>query len=63
VDSRIGPVTVAAAQQTPDVTNKFLDARLAFLKSIDGWQYFGKGWQGRVGRVRHLASITTPAKP
>lgn len=63
VDERIGPVTVAAARKTEDVTNKFLDARLAFLKAIDGWQYFGKGWRGRVGRVRHLASITTPAKP
>jgi lysozyme family protein len=56
VDGHIGPLTVAAARKTPDVTNLFLDARLAFLKSIPGWQYFGKGWQGRVARVRHLAA-------
>jgi lysozyme family protein len=56
VDSRIGPVTVAAARKTPDVTNKFLDARLAFLKSIPEWEHFGKGWQDRVERVRHIAA-------
>lgn len=63
VDSRIGPLTIAAAHQTPDVTNQFLDARMAFLKSIDGWRYFGRGWQGRVGRVRRLASIDSQLPP
>ena len=57
VDSRIGPVTVAAARKTPEVINEFCDARLAFLRAIPGWEHFGKGWQGRVGRVRHIANL------
>ena len=57
VDSRIGPVTVAATRKTPDVINEFLDARMSFVRSLDGWQYFGKGWRARIGRVRHIANL------
>jgi lysozyme family protein len=57
VDYRIGPVTVAAARNTSDVINKFLDARRQFLEDLPGWETFGKGWRARIGRVRHVANL------
>jgi len=68
-DGRIGPATVKAAQAKPSAqtVNALCDARLAFLKRLDTWPTFGKGWSSRVSSVRAqalaMAAQLAPAKP
>lgn len=38
-----------------ETITKLCDARLAFLKGLSTWSTFGKGWGGRVSRVRARA--------
>lgn len=54
VDGLIGPKTLQAAQMMDptDLIAAFSDHRLAYLKSLDDWGVFGKGWSNRVTRVR-----------
>ncbi len=43
----------AAGQKDADeVVDAMCDARLAFLKTLDHWDTFGKGWSNRVKGVR-----------
>lgn len=53
-DGIIGAQTLAAikSQNIETLVNKYMDRRLAFLKSLSGWKTFGKGWSARVSRVR-----------
>jgi lysozyme family protein len=54
VDGGIGPATMAAVNQA-DPTNlieDFCNARLQFLKSLNTWPTFGKGWERRVNEVK-----------
>lgn len=50
--------------KTPD---SYLDARLRFMRSLDSWPTFGKGWQRRVDQLRQQAAqwalIYPPAAP
>lgn len=57
VDGTIGPNTIAAANEAdPDgLIDTICDRRLAFLKALSGWKYFGKGWTSRVEHVRSVA--------
>jgi lysozyme family protein len=50
----IGPQTITATSQRPpaEVINAMCDARLAFLRQLDTWTTFGRGWQTRVEGVR-----------
>lgn len=66
-DGAIGPITIKAAQDAipADVINKICNARLGFMKRIQGgklWQTFGRGWQRRVDEVR-AASLEWAKKP
>lgn len=57
VDGIFGTGTMAAVTNAdPENTiNAICDGRLAFLQSLSTWQYYGKGWGGRVARVKQRA--------
>ncbi len=63
-DGEIGPITLAAAHQPrpADLINAFCDRRLTFLKGLDDWVHFGKGWSTRLARERKdaLAMAANP---
>jgi len=56
-DGKIGPVTLAAAQEgmADALINQYCDRRLAFLKALRGWATFGRGWNKRVANVRAIS--------
>jgi lysozyme family protein len=56
-DGEFGPATLAAVRSMPPVRliERLCDERLAFLKALNSWKYFGKGWAARVGDVRAVA--------
>ena len=56
-DGAIGPATMAAvANADPRETiNTICDGRLTFLQSLPTWKFYGKGWGGRVVRVKQRA--------
>ncbi|MCI5078689.1 MAG: glycoside hydrolase family 108 protein [Oricola sp.] len=58
-DGRIGPITLAAlAKDDPqDVVSKLCDARLAWLKRLETWPTFGRGWERRVSEVKRDAFL------
>ena len=70
-DGNIGQVTIrAAAEAFPRATiNSLCDKRLAFLKNLETWGTFGRGWTSRVAGVRakalQMASqpATAPSPP
>lgn len=69
-DGVLGPTTLDAAKNcmVPFVVSGILSRRLAFLKELDGWPTFGKGWAARLARVRKTAEVfmakdITPSKP
>lgn len=53
-DGRIGPATLKAvrAKMHATVIHELCDDRMAFLKRLDTWPTFGKGWSRRVTDVR-----------
>ncbi len=53
-DGMIGPATIAAIG--PNTANDLCDARLAFLKGLNTWPTFGKGWGARVASVKSLSA-------
>lgn len=56
VDGVIGPKTLAAISQSgmhpTTIIDKICDRRLAFMKRLKTWKYFGRGWSRRVADVR-----------
>jgi len=59
-DGHVGPVTIKAARaaDTAKTINAICNARLGFMKRIQGgklWQTFGRGWQRRVDDVRAVS--------
>lgn len=70
-DGRIGPATIAASKAKPAgvIIDALCDARLTFLKRLQTWATFGRGWSSRVTGVRAEALVMTraaspaPAKP
>lgn len=64
MDGVIGPVTLAAASKA-DVPKAIADIkaiRMAFLRSHDDWDAFGRGWTNRVdGVTRDALAMTAPA--
>lgn len=56
-DGAIGPVTLGAikGRSVPAMIHGLCNARLAHLRGLDTWPVFGKGWGGRVERVRAAA--------
>lgn len=63
-DGKIGPKTIAAAKQAhPEaVIDRACDLRMAFLRGLNTWPTFGKGWGRRVNEVRD-AAISMATKP
>lgn len=57
-DGVIGPVTLVALQKADvvSVIDKFLEQRLAFLKSLSTWSRYGKGWKTRIEELNKLAN-------
>ena len=57
VDGHVGPETLrmVGAMDADMIITALCDRRLAFLQSLGTWDTFGKGWAGRVERVRKLA--------
>lgn len=57
VDGEIGPRTLAAVRrQAPiEVIDRFSDRRIRFLRTLDAYATFGKGWERRVKDVRATA--------
>ena len=57
-DGVLGPVTLVALQKADvvSVIDKFLEQRLAFLKSLPTWSRYGKGWKTRVEELNKLAN-------
>ena len=57
-DGAIGPVTLAAVHAVNASSAfilQFQDARLDFLRGLDGWGAFGVGWENRVYDIRTRA--------
>jgi len=52
-DGIVGPKTVAAIFHAPvEKLDEFNDRRLAYLKTLDDWPVFKKGWSDRVAMVK-----------
>ena len=53
-DGRIGPKTLEAVRKmsSEDIINRLCDDRMTFLKRLNTWPTFGKGWASRVEGVR-----------
>jgi lysozyme family protein len=66
-DGEIGPVTLAAVQErnAADLVERLCDERLDFLRRLNTWDTFGKGWTSRVhGVLEHaLLMAVSPAPP
>ncbi len=54
-DGQIGPKTIAAIKYPKAVTEALCDKRESFLRSLDTFPTFGRGWIARVDRVRSRA--------
>lgn len=56
-DGKVGPKTITAAwtANAADTINAACDARLGFLKSLETWPTFRRGWERRVAEVRKKA--------
>lgn len=59
VDGHVGPKTLAALDAAcrtkkgqRELVNKFCDARLAYLKGLNGWKENGNGWSNRIRLLR-----------
>lgn len=56
VDGVVGPLTIAAIHHAPkEKLAEYMDRRLAYLKTLDDWPHFGKGWTQRVKDVKATA--------
>ena len=68
-DGKIGPATLAQVreQDADKVIETLCSARMNFLRRLDTWPTFGKGWTRRVGGVRSealkMARKPVPASP
>lgn len=63
-DGAIGPVTLGALRRVNDrrtLVHRLGDVRLAFLRDLDTWPDFGRGWTNRVRAVRAAALRMVPA--
>lgn len=52
MDGVFGPITLATVLSgdatTITIINRILDMRLKFLRRLDDWEHFGRGWQRRI---------------
>ncbi len=64
-DGDIGPKTLAAvaARDPQDVITALQDSRLRFLRGLNTWPTFGRGWDRRVAEVRAVALAWADSPP
>lgn len=64
-DGAIGPATLKAIEgkNVADLINQLCDRRMVFLRALDTWPTFGKGWTTRVAGVRASALAMSKTKP
>lgn len=57
VDGHIGPATLEAARRCElmPLIEAVHHRRMSFLRSLDGWATFGKGWEARCRKVLEVA--------
>lgn len=56
-DGVVGPITIAAIQKAGvEKLNEYMDRRLAYLKTLEDWPVFGKGWAARVAEVKGVVA-------
>lgn len=66
VDGEIGPLTLQAAWDTKDVAAVVADyhaQNLAYLKTLDSWAHFGKGWKNRLDDLKSIATKWAKESP
>ena len=56
-DGSIGPKTLQAVANTPDLIDKFSDEKVRFYKSLPTFSVFGNGWLNRIEHVKRDASL------
>lgn len=56
-DGQIGPMTLAAVRSLPagELVDTLCDLRICFLRQLNTFKFFGKGWTRRVAEVRERA--------
>lgn len=56
-DGIAGAMTIAAASKINAslLIDEYMNARLAYMKTLRTWKYYGKGWSSRVDSVRSNA--------
>lgn len=67
-DADMGVITLNAIDKAykldpMGVVNRYLDARLAFMRKLGNWNVFGKGWTRRVSEVRKRSLALMKAAP
>lgn len=64
-DGKIGNATLKAIEgkNVADLINQLCDRRMVFLRNLDTWGTFGRGWTSRVAGVRASALAMTKTKP
>lgn len=58
VDGDFGPATLKALQTQPDndlLIADILGRRLAMVRSLKTWKYYGKGWSARIANVKRIS--------
>lgn len=56
-DGAIGPKTLQAVKETPDLIDKFSEEKVRFYKSLPTFSVFGNGWLNRVEHVKNEAFL------
>lgn len=56
-DGVFGPDTMSRVKAISPalLVSQICDARLSYLRNLDGWDHFGAGWSSRVEKVRKIA--------
>ena len=56
-DGLFGPITLTAIKTASPwfIINQLCDERIRFLKSLDTWSVFGKGWKNRIEDLREAS--------
>lgn len=54
-DGAIGPKTLQAIKETPNLIDKFSEEKLKFYQSLPTFATFGKGWTNRIEHVKNDA--------
>lgn len=59
----VNATTIDAAKKNPNAWAALCAERLAFMKRLDTWSTFGKGWEARVNDVRKKSAALAASYP